>query len=226
MKNYTWKILSILLLIYAVIAGFLIDVPDLKILGESIRNIFYHVGMWFAMMAAMIYSFSGSISFLSNGKIHNDIKAVQGVYVGILFGLLGIFTGMIWAKYTWGQAWAKDPHLNGAAISLLMYLAYLLLRSSIADEVKRAKVAAVYNIFAFVMMVVLIGVLPRLSKQDGLHPGTGSNDGNPVADLDAKMRFVFYPALIGWMLLSVWIVNLKVRIEKIKLYLKEKELEF
>lgn len=220
MKRYFWKFLAIFLLLYAIIGGFLVEVPQTSI-GETIRNIFFHVGMWFALMAAMISSFIGSIKYLSKGKIEDDIRAEQSVHVGILFGMLGIVTGMTWAGFTWGQVWSNDPHLNGAALTLLMYFAYLILRSSITDDEKRARVAGVYNIFAFVMMVVFIGILPRMFK-NGLHPGT--QEGNPVMDLDAKMRFFFYPALIGWIMLSLWIVNIKVRMAKIKQKLFEKEL--
>lgn len=63
--------------------------------------------------------------------------------------MLGIFTGMIWVRFTWGEAWPSDPKLNSAAIALLIYLAFLVLRGSIDDDQKRARISAVYNIFAY-----------------------------------------------------------------------------
>ncbi len=222
MRNYWWKILSILLLLYAIIAGFTIDIPNTNI-GDTLRNVFYHVGMWFAMLAIMTVSFINSIKFISKGEIQYDTKAKEGVLVGVFFGLLGIITGMVWATFTWGEPWANDPHLNGAAVSLLVYFAYLILRSAIQDEEKRARISAVYNIFAFVILIVFVGVLPRLST-DTLHPGSG--DGNPAfGDMDAQMRYVFYPAIIGWILLSMWVLELRIRYRKIENYLSEKELD-
>ena len=222
MKNYWWKILSIVLLLYAIFAGFTVEIPDTNI-GDTLRNVFYHVGMWFAMLAVMTVSFINSIKFLSTGNMENDLKSYEAVKVGVYFGVLGIITGMLWATFTWGQPWANDPHLNGAAVSLLVYFAYLVLRSAVPDDEKRARISAVYNIFAFVILIVFVGVLPRLSV-DTLHPGSG--DGNPAfGDMDATMRYVFYPALIGWIMLSLWVLNLKIRYRKIENFVEEKELD-
>ncbi|RLD47432.1 MAG: ABC transporter permease [Bacteroidetes bacterium] len=222
MKNYWYKILSIVLLLYAILAGFTIQIPDTNI-GDTLRNVFFHVGMWFAMLAVMTASFTSSIKFLSSGKMEHDLKANEAVNVGVYFGILGIITGMLWATFTWGEPWANDPHLNGAAVSLLVYFAYLVLRSAVPDDEKRARISAVYNIFAFVILLVFVGVLPRLSV-DTLHPGSG--DGNPAfGDMDATMRYVFYPALIGWIMLSLWVLNLKVRYKRIENFIEEKELD-
>ena len=101
---------------------------------------------------------------------------------------------------------------------LLFYFAYLILRSALPDEDKRARVSAIYNIFAFTMMLVFIGVLPRMT--DSLHPGNGGNPGFGGYDLDGNMKMIFYPAIIGWSLLAVWILSLrvgfKVLVEKIQ----------
>jgi heme exporter protein C len=78
------------------------------------------------------------------------------------------------------------------------------------DEEKRARISAVYNIFAFALMIPLLFVLPRMV--DSLHPGAGGNPGFNAYDLDNGMRLVFYPAIIGWFLLGLWITQLKVRI--------------
>lgn len=151
-KKHGWKVLPILLLIYAVVAGLTIRVPDLPIVEESIRNLFYHVGMWFAMMVMFVISFVYSLRHLRTFSRKDDIMAHEAASVGLLFGLLGIFTGMIWAKNTWGAYWVKDPQLIGAAVSILAYMAYFVLRSSLDEVHKRARIAAVYNIFAFVML--------------------------------------------------------------------------
>lgn len=214
-KSHWWKILSVILILYTIIAGFLTDVPALPILNETIRNLYFHVTMWFSMMMIMTVSIIYSIKHLSGFKLENDIIASAAANTGLLFGFLGLFTGMIWAKFTWGTWWVADPKLNGAAITILIYLAYIVLRNSIDDEQKRAKVSAVYNIFAFVMLIVFLMILPRLT--DSLHPGNGGNPAFSTYDLDNKMRWIFYPAVIGWTLLGIWILSLKVRIKKLKI---------
>lgn len=179
-------------------------------LYETERNLFFHVPMWLAMIVLFSISVFNSIKYLSTGNEFYDIKAVESVNAGVVFSFLGIITGAVWAKFTWGQAWSFDVKQNFTAIAILLYFAYLVLRNAIDEEQKRAKISAIYNIFAFPMMVVLIMVLPRLS--DSLHPGNGGNPGFNSYDLDSHMRMVLYPAFIGWTLIGVWIYNIRFRI--------------
>jgi heme exporter protein C len=213
LKNW-WKILAALLVLYTIIEGFLGAVPAQPILHETIRNLYFHVPMWFSMMAIMLGSVVYSIKYLSSSNINDDINAAESAHVGMLLGVLGLVTGSVWARYTWGAWWVGDIKLNGAAITTLIYLSYFVLRGSVDEEQKRARVAAVYNIFAYVMLIVFLMILPRMN--DSLHPGNGGNPGFNKYDLDSNMRLVFYPAVTGWILLAVWLVNLRVRTEKIK----------
>ncbi|MBI1183981.1 ABC transporter permease [bacterium] len=194
--------------------GFLGPVPEREILYETIRNLYFHVPMWFTMTAMFITSLVYSIKYLNTKQESYDVWAVEFANGGILFGFLGLTTGMIWAQFTWGAWWSFDPKQNGAAVTLLIYLAYMVLRNSITDSKSRAKVSAVYNIYAFAAMVPLIFILPRLT--DSLHPGAEGNPAFSGYDLDGTMRLVFYPAVIGWIMLGVWIVSLRVRIRNIK----------
>ncbi|MBL7893016.1 MAG: cytochrome c biogenesis protein CcsA, partial [Bacteroidia bacterium] len=146
MKNW-WKIVSVVLLLFTIIWGFLCPVPKLAILHETIRNLFFHVTMWFGMMIILTVSLYHSILYLGKSNIKNDIIAAEATNVSILLGTLGLATGSLWARYTWGAWWTNDPQLNGAAVTMLAYLAYVLLRNSIDDEQKRARISAVYNIF-------------------------------------------------------------------------------
>lgn len=214
-----WKYLCVLFLTYTVIAGFLMPVPALEILHETIRNLYFHVCMWFSMMFIFTVSLVYSLKYLNKPDEDSDIIASQCSYTGLLFGILGLVTGSLWAKYTWGAWWTNDPKLNGAAIALLSYFAYVVLRNAMDDEQKRARISAVYNIFAYVMMITFVMIYPRLSGVDSLHPGNGGNPGFNQYDLDSHMRLVFYPAVIAWLLLCSWIASLNIRIERIKRYL-------
>lgn len=122
---------------------------------------------------------------------------------------------MLWAKTTWGTYWTfADPKLNGVAMAILAYTAYFMLRASIEDPIKKAKLSAVYNIFAYVMMMVFVMILPRLT--DSLHPGNGGNPAFSQYDLDHQMRLVFYPAVLGWILFSIWLLELNIRLKNIQ----------
>jgi heme exporter protein C len=214
MKKNWWKILGAILVIYSTIAGFLLGVPHLDILNETIRNLYFHVPMWFAMITLFGISVVYSIASLNSPIEAYDRRAVESVNVGIIFGVLGLITGAIWAKYTWGQFWSSDPKQNFAAIALLLYFAYLILRNAIDEEQKRAKISAIYNLFAFPMMVVLLFVLPRMEAS--LHPGNGGNPGFNSYDLDSRMRLVFYPACLGWIIIGYWIYSIRFRIRTLE----------
>lgn len=184
--------------------------PYREILYESIRNTFFHVPMWFGMLAVLILSLVYSIKYLNSGNIIHDSIASEAVNVSLLSGLLGILTGMLWANYTWGAPWPNDPKLNGAAVGVLIYIAYIVLRGAISDENKRARISAVYNIFAMVIYIMFIFIIPRIT--DSLHPGNGGNPAFSKYDLDSHMRMFFYPAVVGWSLLFVWLVSMRVRL--------------
>ncbi|MCI1754201.1 MAG: cytochrome c biogenesis protein [Flavobacteriales bacterium] len=188
--------------------------PNRAILNETIRNLFFHVPMWFTMMVLMTISFWQSLRVLRTGDLGADRMALSAVDVSLLFAALGLITGSIWARATWGNWWTSDPKLNGAAVTVLIYAAYLILRGSIPDGHKRARLAAIYNIFAYVLMFVFIMVLPRLT--DSLHPGNGGNPAFSSYDLDSSLRALFYPAVIGWILLGVWAYTLHLRVSRLK----------
>ena len=221
MKNNWWKIVAVALLIYTIVGGFLFQVPRLNIVNETIRSLYFHVPMWFGMVVMFLVSTIYSIKYLRRPSVAYDNNAVSFANTGLLFGLLGIVTGMIWANYTWGSPWHGDPKQNGAAIALLVYFAYFVLRGSIENQEQRARLSAVYNIFAFAAMIPLIFIIPRMTSS--MHPGSGGNPGFNMYDLDSQMRMVFYPACIGWILLGAWISILQVRMKKIDEYIVELE---
>lgn len=220
-----WKILGVVLLVYTFIAGLLVDVPRDRELSETIRNLFFHVCMWFGMMILFTISVIHAIKFLRSNNLRYDNASRQYAGTGILFGVLGYATGAIWMSYTWADPnvsplnsfslIAREPKLIGAAIALLVYFAYLVLRNSIPDMDKRARISAVYNIFAFALLFPSIWIIPRLLPS--LHPG--GSEGNPALNFkhaSASMRMVFYPAIIGWTLLGIWITTLKIRLNLLK----------
>lgn len=213
---YWWKLLGVALVFYTIFAGLLGEVPRLDILNETIRNLYFHVTMWFGMMALMLISMIYSIKHLSSSEMVEDNKAAAFANAGIMLGILGILTGSVWARFTWGAWWVNDPKLNGAAVSLLIYFAYLILRNSIDEEQKRARISAVYNIFAFVMLLVFLMVYPRMNNVDSLHPGNGGNPAFSAYDLDSRMRAVFYPAVLGWILIGSWMAQLISRASEIE----------
>jgi heme exporter protein C len=212
--NKPWfKILTLLLLVYTCIYGLLGPVPRLPVLHETIRVLYFHVPMWFGMVILLTVSMVYGIRYLRNGDEQLDDMSLSFAKTGIVFGVLGLLTGMVWANYTWGTPWHGDPKQTAAAIAMLIYFAYLVLRNSIEDQQRKARVSAVYNVFAYAALIPLLFILPRLTSS--MHPGSGGNPGFNTYDLDSNMRLVFYPAVLGWTFLGIWISLLTFRFRRL-----------
>lgn len=184
--------------------------PYRSILNETIRNTFFHVALWMAMFVLYLIALYHAIQYLRTGRKEHDWWSVSFNRSGILYGILGLLTGSLWAKYTWGGWWTNDVKLNMAALAMFIYFGYLLLRSSLNDEEKKARVSAAFNIFAFVALIPLVFVIPRLT--DSLHPGNGGNPALGGEDLDHTLRLVFYPSILALILLGTWMAQLRFRI--------------
>ena len=224
-----YKSLAVLLLGYALVAGLLIGVPDIGgNLRHTSRNLFYHVPMWFTMYAMMGVSLWQSVHVLRAGRadtaaLDADRIAAEAARLGIFFGCLGLVTGMTWARVTWGELlrdtdptayWSWDPKQTGALVAVLAYLAYFLLRGSVDGAGQRARLAAVYNVFAAAALVPLTLIIPR--QLESLHPGA---EGSPVfnsADIAPTYRLVFYPAILGFICLALWLLELRVRLRRLE----------
>ncbi len=201
--------------------------PYRNILYETIRNTYFHVPLWFAMMVLFGFSVVSSIRYLSGLNKqeryetlrNHDLKASAYSEIGLSFGFLGLFTGMLWANYTWGTPWTGDIKLNMTAVLLAIYLAYFVLRMAFYDRESAARLSAVYNIFAFASIIPLLFIIPRMAAS--LHPGNGGNPAIGGEDLDNTMRLVFYPSVVGFILLGVWLSDIWFRIKRLQAELEE-----
>ncbi len=206
----TWMTLVIL-------GGFLLRIPKIHILEHTARNLYFHVPMWFTMLAAAFVSGYHSYKSLKTKHLIHDIRAVEAARLGVLFGILGLITGAVWARYTWyvgtPKWWTFDPKQTMASIGVLMYGAYFVLRSTIDEPLKKARISAVYNLFASSTLPFLLYVLPR--QFESLHPGA---EGNPAFSeiTHPIMRLVFYPACIGFIALFWVIYTQRVRLNSIR----------
>lgn len=187
--------------------------PYQNVIYESIRNTYFHVPMWFVLLFLFGASVVYSVKYLRNPVPENDRRAAAYAGTGLLFGVLGLLTGMVWANYTWGQPWSNDIKQLMTAVALLIYLAYFILRRSFEEYEKSARLAAVYNIFAFASLIPLLYIVPRMFAS--LHPGATGNPAFGSQDLDNTMRAVFYPAIIGWTLLGFWMAQLRFRYQRL-----------
>ena len=236
LKN-SYKFLAIGLLLYAIIYGMLVEMPYNPIWGQSSRAIFYHVPMWFAMLVLMGISVWHSVRLLraldpdaeiNLNPLYLDIKAKEAARVGVFFNILGLLTGIVWSRVTWNENipgnefaawWGWDPIQVCALVSLLIYAAYFLLRSSFSEDEARAKVSAVYNIFAASTLIPLFFVVPRVLE--GLHPTAGKGSFIFKGGITTEIRMILYPGLIGFICLGIWLYNLRHRTGTLSMRIEE-----
>jgi heme exporter protein C len=239
--NTAYKILGLALVIYGVTYGMLITLPAQPLLQQSSRNIFYHVPLWFTVIVMMGISVYQSIrvlrltdpsSGLTESPLLADARAEEAARTGSLFIILGLLTGIIWSRVTWGENlpatdlsawWVWDPIQVCALIALLIYMAYFLLRNSFSEPAQRAKVAAVYNIFAFATLIPLFFILPKIMS--GLHPTSADSDAGGGSfifsgGIDNRFRMILYPLMIGYILIAVWVYELRSRFRKLRIELE------
>lgn len=197
-----------------IVVGFSIEIPQIDILEQTARNLFLHVPMWFTMMIAFTMAFYFSIRYLNSEQMKWDRKAETATAVGLIFGICGLLTGSLWARFTWGTWWTfAEPRMNLSALAMMIFVAYFILRTAFNDPEKRAKISAVYNIFGVTTIPFLLYIIPR--QLPSLHPGA---DGNPAfSDMTApELRIIFYPAVIGFIGLSIWMMDILNRYKRIK----------
>lgn len=194
--------------------------PYVPALMQRIRNLNYHVPMaWIAVIAfcvSMIYS----IKYLRNNNIANDIKASSAALMGLMFAVLATTTGMVWAKFNWGSYWNNDPRQVTILFQIIIYLSYFVLRSTIDEEIKKARLSSVYSIFAFLSVPLLVFIIPR--QFASLHPGA-QDDGTtgPVVDpqsgmLDSALALSYYISLAAFIIIFFWLLSLNVRHRMLK----------
>jgi len=210
--------LVVLTLTGVIVTGILGEIPQLDILEQSARNLYFHVPMWFTLMAATIVSAYHSVQYLRNGVRIRDLRAREAARLALIFGGLGIVTGMVWARFTWyegtGIWWNFDPKQSMAAVLLLIYGGYFVLRDAIDTPRTRGRIAAVYNLFAVVTMPFLLYILPR--QMQSLHPGGEGSPAFSQTDLAPAMRWVFYPSILGFIGLFWLLYTQRVRLAWIR----------
>ncbi|MCI0449525.1 MAG: cytochrome c biogenesis protein [Chlorobi bacterium] len=195
----------------------LFPVPAIGTMGDKARILFFHVPSAWVSVVAFMMSLAYGIAYLKKRDVIYDYKASSSAGLGLLFAILATVTGAIWAKFEWGAYWNWDPRQTSIFVLILIYGAYFALRSAIESEEARAKLSSVYSILAGITVPFFIFILPRIVET--LHPDPIVNTSGRVK-MNSNMLIIFLSSLAGFTGLYFWMLNLKVRL--IKLKLKEK----
>ena len=183
--------------------------PLVPSLEETTRVMYFHIPVAWVTVLALGWSMGYSLAYLRSRSIEHDHQASAAAELGLVFCISATITGSLWAKAMWGSYWNWDPRETSIFFLLLIYAAYLALRSSIEGEERRARLSAIYSAVSFVTVPFLMFVVPRIYFS--LHP-------DPIISTSGKMymdppiRISFLALLIGFTALFMWMLSLRVRV--------------
>lgn len=198
MKRLT-PIITIFTLIVLLLVFFV--VPPAEGLGNFVRIIFIHIPCaWIGVLAflvAAVYAWrvlrgERDGTSVPAAVARADRLSARSASLGLAFTAVATVTGAIFSRLTWGAFWNWDPRQTTILCLLLIYAAYLALRSVTADPERRARVSAVYALFSFLAVPFLVFVIPRFYFS--LHPEPVLNAAGHV-DMDPVMLLVLLLAL-------------------------------
>ncbi|MBI5266535.1 MAG: cytochrome c biogenesis protein CcsA [candidate division Zixibacteria bacterium] len=216
-----WKLLIFVVMAIVIVASFVTPAPQ-KVIGEASRVFYYHIPQAWVCVVAFAISMVYSIRYLMKRQLVEDDRAGVAAGLGLIFCILATVTGSVFAKVTWGSFWNWDPRETSIFILLLIYGAYFALRGAIETEERRATLAAVYSIFAFVTVPFLIFVVPRMVPS--LHPADSIVDKNMKFTMGPSVRAIFFTSLALFTALFFWMLSLGVRVQRLIRRDLEKEL--
>jgi len=206
-----WQSILGLWLSLVILASFLY-MPATQGLGESGRIIVYHVPAAWVAVLAYLMAMVNALGYLRHKDLRFDRQAQVNAELGTVFCILATVTGAIWSRGAWGWYWNWDPRQTSIAVLLMIYAAYFVLRNAVEDPQRRASLAAVYSLLAFLTVPFLVFVVPRV--YDSLHPDLINLESRTFA-MDKKMLVVFLASLAGFTGLYGWLYNIRLRLENL-----------
>jgi heme exporter protein C len=181
-----------------------------KLSGGDVQRIFYfHVGIAWIAGLALCVTFVCSILYLGRGEQRRyDIVAAASAEIGLVFGVMVLLSGMLWARPVWNTWWTWDPRLTTTAICEFIYVAYLMLRGALEDPQRRARFSAVYGIIGFASVPMTFFSTRWFNT---IHPDLFL--GQSLSPLAAAMRPALFVSLAAFTLIYIVLLRLRARVE-------------
>ena len=194
----------------ATMYGALLWAPRESTMGDIQRIFYVHVPSAWTAFLAFFFVFLGGVAYLFTKNLKWDRIALACAEIGTIFCTIVLITGPIWAKPVWGIWWTWDARLTSTLLLWLMYVSYLLLRDFLDEPARRATLAAVFGIFAFVDVPIVYFSI-RLWRTQHPQPVLGGGEGS---GLDPTMLKVLLLSWAAFSILFVFLAILRVRLEK------------
>ena len=206
---YVLSALTICLLVWN-IHRIMLEVPEDFAQGFVARIIYFHVPAAFTAFTGFFAALVAGVLYLATKKLWYDSLAVAITEVSLAFATVNLVTGPIWGRISWGIWWTWDARLTSMLFCFLLYLSYLALRTAIEEPTQRAKISAVFSIFAFSDVPIVWYSIEWFRTQ---HPapvlrGEGS--------MDPFMKSTMYSNWPILMLVGVILMLLRLRQEEMR----------
>jgi heme exporter protein C len=202
-------IAAALLLTYNLYTIFLV-LPDEAMQGAIYRIIFFHVPAAITGMIGYFVALVFSIAYLSFGNFRYDSLAASVVEVSLVFSVVNIVTGSIWARIIWGIWWTWDYRLTSALVCVLIFSGYLMLRRAIEEPTQRARLSAALCIFGCIDVVIVWKSIEWFRTQ---HPGPVLSIRTGGGHIDAAMERMLYMNFLAILMIAAALVLIRTRQE-------------
>jgi heme exporter protein C len=227
MPNTLWILTIVTLLGLAVTLYLALFGAGTDITQGQVQRIFYiHMPSFFGAFTAFGATVIGGILYLVKRDDKWDRLAVAGVEVGLAMALVNLVTGSIWARPIWNTWWTWDPRLTSAAIMVLTYAAYLMLRAGIDNPQTRRRFASVYGILAFSTVLLTLFII-RI-RPDTIHPvvvGASPQNAQGTFEATSGVVIALLPSLLFYStLVPITLMWYRYRLENMLDTLEQKKI--
>jgi len=182
-------------------------VPIEATMGIVQKVFYFHAPAGYAMYIGATACFVGSCGFLVKGTPGWDALARAGADVAVAMGLILLASGALWAAKSWGVYWTWDPRLTTSLLIVLLYVAYVVLRSFAGNGDAERKFAAALGILG-AALIPIIHFSVRL--WGGTHPQVVTGKGGGLSHPDMKLGLLY--GFIAFTLLSIALIWARARL--------------
>jgi heme exporter protein C len=182
--------------------------PDEVMQGAIYRILFFHVPAAFVGMIGYFVALTLSMLYLSSGQFRYDSLAASVIEVSLIFSVINIVTGSIWARIIWGVWWTWDYRLTSALVCVLIFAGYLMMRRAIDEPTQRARLSAVLCVFGCVDVVIVYKSIEWFRNN---HPSPVLSFRTGGGTIDPSMEYVLWLNVLALMLLAVALVLVRTR---------------
>ncbi len=186
--------------------------PVEAVMGPVQKVFYFHVAnAWVGMLGFGVAGIA-AVVYLVTKKMDWDLISLGAIEIGLVFMLITIISGSIWARPIWNTWWTWDPRLTTATVMELVYLAYLLLRQGLEEPERRARFSAVYAIVGFISVPLTFFSIRFMRT---IHPvviGSGDPSAQGTFAMTPPMGLTFALSLVAFSVLFISLLWHRIRL--------------